>query len=88
MDHFWKRWMKEWLPNLNCRAKWHTEKPDIKENDVVLLVDKDSPRGKWKMGRVIQRIKGNDGHIRVVKIQVANSQITRPITKICPLELV
>ena len=28
-----------------------------------------------------------DGHVRVAKIQVGNGTLTRPVTKLCPLEL-
>ena len=87
MKHFWSRWMKEWLPSLNSRKKWQREHKDIKNNDVVLVVDPDTPRGQWKLGRVTQTLPGKDGHVRVVKVQVGGSLYTRPISKICPLEI-
>ena len=33
VSHFWKRWMREWLPTLSARHK----QPDIKENDFFWL---------------------------------------------------
>ena len=87
MRHVWRRWMREWLPGLNSRKKWFNDHPDVKDNDVVLLIDTDNPRGKWSMGKIVETVKGKDGHIRVVKVQVGDSLLTRPITKICPLEL-
>ena len=40
----------------------------MKENDVVLTVDPDTPRGKWPLGRVLEIFCGTDVQIRVGKI--------------------
>ena len=24
--HFWQRWLREWIPSLNCRKKWNSDK--------------------------------------------------------------
>ena len=84
--HFWKRWLQEWLPGLNARQKWRQEQRDVKVGDVVLVISPDTPRGKWPLGRILEIYPGKDGHIRVVKIQVGKSVLTRPISKICLLE--
>ena len=87
MRHFWRRWLQEWLPNLNARKKWFTPERDVQVGDVVLLVSPDTPRGQWPLGRIVEAYPGKDGHVRVVKVQVGSSQYVRPITRICPLEL-
>ena len=33
----------------------------MKENDVVLAVDPDTPKGKWLLGRVLEIFPGTDG---------------------------
>ena len=43
ISHFWKRWMKEWLPLLNARQKWTEIKPDLKIGDIVLAISPDCP---------------------------------------------
>ncbi|XP_067653340.1 uncharacterized protein [Haliotis asinina] len=84
--HFWKRWMREWLPSLGVRKKWVSSSKDIAVNDIVLVVSADTPRGSWPLGKVLQVFPGKDGHVRVVVLQVGKSRLTRPVTKICPLE--
>ena len=79
----WKRWMVEILPLLNPRAKWRQEQPDLKVDDVVLLVDKNTPRGQWRLGRVQETFPGRDGHVRVVSVKVGTTSLTRPITQLC-----
>ena len=51
-DLFWKRWVREYIPTLQQRQKWFTPKRNLKENDIVLIVDKPLPRGAWRLGRV------------------------------------
>ena len=85
--HFWKRWLQEWLPGLSSRKKWTQQQRDIVTGDVVLVVSPDTPRGKWPLGRVLETRKGRDGHVRVVRVRVGQSEMLRPITKLCKLEL-
>ena len=43
---FWQRWLKEWIPSLNSRKKWNSEKDDFKVGDVVLALSTDTPQGQ------------------------------------------
>ena len=85
--HFWSRWMREWLPGLNTRRKWFQTHRDVQVGDVMLLISPNTTRGNWPLGRGIEVYPGQDGHVRVVKIQVGDRTLTRPVTKLCPLEL-
>ena len=85
--HFWSRWMREWLPGLNARRKWFQTQRDVQIGDVMLVISPDTTRGNWPLGRVIEAYPGQDGHVRVVKIQVGEGTLIRPVTKLCPLEL-
>ena len=84
--HFWHRWLREWLPNLGLRKKWHGERRDIRVGEVVLIVSPDTSRGNWPLGRVIEVYPGADGRVRVAKLQVGQGTLVRPIVKLCPLE--
>ena len=68
--HFWSRWMREWLPGLNARQKWFQKQRDVQIGDVMLVISPDTSRGNWPLGRVLEVYPGQDGHVRVVKIQV------------------
>ena len=82
----WKRWLQEWIPSLNTRKKWKQQHRDLKEDDVVLVLQPDTPRGRWPLGRIVSIKPGPDGHVRVVQVQVGDKVMTRPITKLCPLD--
>ena len=44
--YFWQRWLKEWLPSIGKRTKWFLQKRNLAENDIVLVLSPDTPRGK------------------------------------------
>jgi hypothetical protein len=43
-DLFCRRWIKEYLPLLQERQKWHEVKRNLKIGDVVLVVDSSATR--------------------------------------------
>jgi hypothetical protein len=66
VDHVWKRWLKEYVPNLLERRKWNTQHRNVKTGDLVLVVDKDAPRGK--------PIVGDLGVVRAAEVQTKNGK--------------
>ena len=84
--HFWHRWLREWVPGLSTRKKWYRERRDIQVVEVVLVISPDAPRGNRPLGRVLEVYPGDDGRVRVVKVQVGQGTLIRPFTKLCPLE--
>ena len=85
-DCFWKRWLREYVPALQQRQKWVREKGNLKVNDLVLLVDENSPRGRWLLGRVMKIFPGHDQRVRVGEVKRKNSTLVRPISKLVLLE--
>ena len=85
-EHFWRRFTKEYLPLLTIRTKWHKEQRNIEVGDLVLVIDKDMPRGKWKLGRIQETYPGDDGHVRAVQVKTPTGVYTRPVVKLCLLE--
>lgn len=47
-DVFWGRWLREYLPTLQKRHKWFSDCRDLKEDNLVLIVDENIPRGQWR----------------------------------------
>ena len=84
---FWKRWREEFLATLNTRKKWREKKDNLKVGDVVLVVDQNAPRGQWPLGRVEEVFPGQDGRVRVVQVSTRGHKFTRPITRLCPLNV-
>ena len=83
-DCFWKRGIREYVPALQQRQKWVREKGNLAIGDLVLVVDDNSPRGRWLIGRVIKTFPGPDDRVRVAEIKT--STLTRQISKLCLLE--
>ena len=55
-DHFWRQWLKEYVPALQERQKWHRPRQNAQVGDLVLVVDQDLPRGRWNLGRIVRVI--------------------------------
>ena len=87
IQHYWQRWMREWLPSLIQRKKWKEEKKDVEINDIVLVISPETDRGKWPLGRITEVFRNQDGHVRKVKLVMGNKIYIRSIGQVCPLEI-
>ncbi|XP_044755103.1 uncharacterized protein LOC123314055 [Coccinella septempunctata] len=87
-DHFWRRWIKEYLPVLTKRTKWFSSsKRKIGIGDVVIIIDSQFSRNTWPKGIVTAVYPGADGNIRVVDVKTTIGTYRRPLTKLCLLDL-
>jgi len=87
VNHFWKRWVREYLPTLTRRVKWFESSKKIKTGSIVVLAGPSLPRGVWPKGQIIQTYPGSDGNVRVVDVKTELGIFRRPVTKICLLDL-
>ena len=83
IDEFWRCWIKYFAPNLLPRNKWYRAKENIKVGDLVLELDPNHKRSKWKMALIADTYPGKDGLIRKVKIKTNTGEYDRPIHKLC-----
>ena len=81
-NEFWNRWKTEFLPTLQERRKWIKLQPDLQKDDVVLMVDENTPRCQWSLARVVETFPGEDGHVRKVRLAVGQSTYERPVHKL------
>ena len=65
--------MKEYLPILQERQKWQKSRRNLTEGDIVLIVQQNTPRGDWPLGRVIEVNRGRDGFVRSARVKTAKS---------------
>ena len=95
LNHFWRRWSKEYLLELRDahrqRSVVGTPNP-VKKGDIVLVHDQDRPRGFWKIAQVEKLITGKDGLVRgaTLRLPTKDGQQTtlqRPLQLIYPLEI-
>jgi hypothetical protein len=82
----WKRFFEEIVPMLGPRQKWSQEKENLQVNDVVVELNKDQPRGLWRLMRVSQIFPSQDGLVRKVEVtSTDNKAYIRPISKLIPI---
>nr|XP_033320861.1 uncharacterized protein LOC117217400 [Megalopta genalis] len=86
VQHFWKRWQREYLHGLQQRPKWKVGSPDVPKVGAMVLVKEDNlPPMNWALGRILELHPGKDGITRVVVLRTVNGIYKRPVTKICLL---
>ena len=78
--------MREYIPALQQRHKWIQEKSSLAIGGLVLVVDDNSPRGRWLLGGVWKTFPGHDHRVREVEVKTKNGTLVRPISKLCLLE--
>ena len=83
---FWRRWTREYLPSLQVRQKWNTERRNFSKGDLVLMASENTPRGQWPLGRILETFPDQKGHVRSVRLRTATGELVRPITCLCLLE--
>ena len=93
LEHFWERWVKEYLTELREFHKCNNRVPEkqVQLGDVVLIHDK-LKRNRWRMGVVEQLFEGRDGFNRGCKVRTITktgriSYLNRPVNKLYPLEV-
>lgn len=83
--HFWLRWQKEYLAELQQRTKWRKGNAQLNIGDMVLLAEDNTPPLNWRLGRVLQLFPGPDGVARVAEIKTTRGSVRRLFTRVCPL---
>ena len=96
LSHFKKRFFDEYILALRERHQYEVKKtnnhPILKINDIVLLKE-DKPRIKWRKGKIIKLLYGNDNLVRGVEVLITQKlkgemeKIRRPLQMIVPFEL-
>ena len=74
VDSFWRKWSRDYFPSLIIRQKWHTQKRNLQEGDVVLIQDNNAVRGEWRLGRVAKTYPDHNGIVRNVDVQYKHPQ--------------
>lgn len=83
-EHFWVRWHKEYLAELQSRIKWRQRSQNFLKVGMLVLVKEDnSPVMKWHMGRILQLHPGDDNVTRVVTLRMNGASVKRSVQKIC-----
>jgi hypothetical protein len=84
---FWKRWVKEYLPEITRRSKWYRNVKPVQVGDVGVLVDENAPRNTWKKVLITEVHPGKDGVVRAVTVKTSAGELKRPVHKIAILDI-
>ncbi|XP_073732301.1 uncharacterized protein [Misgurnus anguillicaudatus] len=91
-EQFWSRWKKEYLSTISLRQRWHTPKRNIQVGDIVIVKD-EVPRNEWKLARVLEARKDDDGLVRKATIQIGDrmlgkrgERLTKPLNIERPIQ--
>ena len=74
-QQFYLRWQNEYLASLSKNKR--IDNKDVKNGDVVLLLNERHSRQEWPIARVVQVFKSKDGVVRSVECKMANAIKTR-----------
>ncbi|XP_028031028.1 uncharacterized protein LOC114243658 [Bombyx mandarina] len=85
-QHFWQRWQREYIAELQQRHKWKTNSSKPNVGDLVLLQEDDVPPLCWRLGRISRLFYGpNDGVPRVADVNTSRGCVRRPLVRLCAL---
>lgn len=86
-NQFWRRWVSEYLPTLTRRTKWFSNVNPVQIDDIVVIVDPNTKRNNWPLGKIVSVYPGRDGNVRSVQVKTATGVYDRPVSKIAKLDV-
>ena len=84
-DHFWTAFIRYYLPTLQTRQKWKSDKENLDSGQVVMIVDPQYPRASWPIGRITEVYPGKDGKVRSAMVSIRGREYLRPVARLIPL---
>jgi len=94
LNAFWKIWRNQYLQELRerSRAILKTAKPSVDLSPtvgtVVLIAEEHQPRGKWRLGKLVELLPSSDGLVRKARVLLADKKVlNRSISQLYPLEM-
>ena len=92
LNRFWQVWRDNYLLSLRERTQNKLKSQRVQSSspanvgDIVLVKD-DLPRGCWRIGRLIELLKGSDQQVRSAKVLLPTKKvISRPLNLLYPVE--
>jgi hypothetical protein len=87
LNKFWKMFKQNYMPELRTKKKWKELNPNLSQRDLVLELDKDVPRGEWRLAIIQEVIPSLDNNVRKIRIKNSAGSFICPITQVCSLEI-
>ena len=92
LNRFWKVWKDDYLLTLRERTQNKLKTPMIRTSSPakvghIVVVKDNLPRGCWKLGRIVELIKGSDQQVRSAKVLLSSKKVIgRPLNLLYPVE--
>lgn len=86
-NHFWSRFIRDFLPTLTRREKWCARVEPIKSGDLVLICEDGLARGEWRRGIIEDVILAKDGQVRSAFVRTNGGTLKRPASKLAVLDI-
>ena len=74
INSFWQSLASDYITLLHNRSKWRRSRKELKEGDLVLVVDDQQPRSTWRLARVIEAVPEVDEHVRKATVKTADKK--------------
>ncbi|XP_063369404.1 uncharacterized protein LOC134657768 [Cydia amplana] len=93
LAEFKKMFQEQYLTSLREKHRGSIRQPRVTSDrtpqlgDIVQIKEELKNRNTWKVGKITSLIKGQDGQCRVAKVKVGNTEFTRSIGHLYPLEV-
>ncbi|XP_045502058.1 uncharacterized protein LOC123702209 isoform X2 [Colias croceus] len=85
--HFWNRFHKEYITELQKRQKWRKDGGQLKLGEMVVVKDERLHPNQWLLGRVTRLHPGSDGVTRVADVLTSSGIQRRAFNRLCPLPI-
>ena len=94
-DEVWKKWLHHYRFTQHTRPKWKMDGEELQKGDIVIIMDQDTKRGSWQLGKVLQllrrsgrRKEDSDGtRAYRVSLQTSTGVKERDIRQLAPLKM-
>ena len=80
----WKELTSEYLLELQKSGNWKSKRA-LKPGEVVLMLDKTWPSGRYRLGRIESTIEGPDGVARAFRVRHGDEVVKRSLMTLAPL---
>lgn len=83
----------QYLPSLRERYNNSHQEPRVKSSkepqvgDIVQIKGETKNRENWRVGKIVTLLRGQDGECRVARVKVGDTEFTRSIAHLYPLEM-
>ena len=75
VDKFWERWTESCAPALVVQSKWRTSSRNLRPGDVVIVSDRNTLKGEYRLALVKEVFPGDDGLVRKVLLMYKNYKV-------------